>query len=138
MRLLLLMLGISVSVVGIGTRAEAQNMVCVLQQRRRRRRDTCLLIGLIGPNPLEPRPSRRALSDFYLHPMARLSGFFVNFEPAGVGVLKHVRQIGDLVGRDRIEIGALSMISNSTLLNSCFSTVMLLTRTQRHGASNRN
>ena len=30
MRLLLLMLGISVSVVGIGTRAEAQNMVCVL------------------------------------------------------------------------------------------------------------
>ncbi|MGA8699921.1 MAG: hypothetical protein WB689_40055, partial [Xanthobacteraceae bacterium] len=33
---------------------------------------------------------------------------------------------------------ALSMISNSTLLNSCFSTVALLTLTQRHACFNWN
>jgi hypothetical protein len=31
-------------------------------------------------------------------------------------------------------LSALSMISNSTLLNSCFSTVILPTLTQRHNA----
>jgi hypothetical protein len=38
---------------------------------------------------------------------ARLSGLLVYFEPAGVGVLKHITQIGDLVGRQGIEIGLL-------------------------------
>ena len=33
-----------------------------------------------------------------------LRSFFVDFEPAGVGGLKHIAQIGDFVGRQRIEI----------------------------------
>ena len=33
---------------------------------------------------------------------ARLSGLLVHFEPPGVGVLKHITQIGDLVGRHRL------------------------------------
>ena len=37
----------------------------------------------------------------------RLSGLLVNFEPPGLSVPKHITQIGDLVGRDRIEIGLL-------------------------------
>ena len=39
-----------------------------------------------------------------------LGGLFVYFEPAGVGVLKHITQISDLVGRQRIEIGLLQRL----------------------------
>jgi NADH:ubiquinone oxidoreductase subunit D len=42
-----------------------------------------------------PRPRARVRK-------ARLSGLLVHFEPPGVGVLKHITQIGDLVGRHRL------------------------------------
>jgi hypothetical protein len=61
----------------------------------------------------------------------------LNFQPAGVGVPRHIPQIGDLIGRHRIGTGLQQGIEcivdqvESILLSSCFSMAVLLTNPHR-------